>query len=83
MPVVTPSPEAAALGSVAKLPVDYHTGQVNIEIPLLEVEQGGFKLPIKLTYNTTGIQINNRTTWVGTNWNLDAGGVITRKRKCG
>lgn len=81
LPVVTPSPEAAALGSVAKLPVDYHTGQVNIEIPLLEVEQGGFKLPIKLTYNTTGIQINNRTTWVGTNWNLDAGGVITRTVK--
>lgn len=51
---------------------------MNLEIPLLEVEQDGFKLPIKLTYNTSGILINNRNSWVGTNWNLDAGGVITR-----
>lgn len=81
MPVVTPSPKAASLGSIAKCPVNYHTGRVNIEIPLLEVEQSGFKLPIKLIYDTSGLLINNRATWVGTNWTLDAGGIITRTVK--
>ena len=81
VPVSIPSPEAASLGIVANIPVSLHTGQVNVSIPLLEVKCGNYTLPVNLSYNASGIMPDIRPTWVGQNWNLNVGGVITRRVK--
>lgn len=76
-----PSPEAANLGTVNLFPVDYHTGGVNVEIPLFNVSVNEYNIPITLQYKTTGFQPTIRPTWVGQNWTLNVGGVITRSVK--
>lgn len=74
----TPSPEAASLGIVDNVPVDLYTGRASISIPLFDLECGNFSMPISLSYNSEGFKPNLQSGWVGQNWSLQAGGVITR-----
>lgn len=72
------SPTAASLGKYADIPVNYHTGIPQINIPLYTVEAGPLKLPISLDYHASGLKVNETASWVGAGWSLDAAGVITR-----
>src|SRR5450432_128485 len=72
------SPTAASLGKYADIPVSYHTGIPQINIPLYTVKAGPLSLPISLNYHASGIKVLETASWVGTGWSLDAGGVITR-----
>jgi len=72
------SPEAAALGIIGNIPVSYHTGRANISIPLMEINSSGYTMPITLSYNSGGLLPDMHPTWVGQNWNLEVGGLITR-----
>lgn len=77
--IVEPTSEAIGLGVVGNLPVSLYTGAVNIEIPLFEnVIPKGSPISIKLKYNSSGVIPTMRSGWVGQNWTLEAGGVITR-----
>lgn len=72
-----PSPEATSMAIVGNLPVSLHTGRVSIDIP---INTGNDKLmpPISLSHNTGGVQPDVHPGWVGNNWTLSAGGVVTR-----
>jgi YD repeat-containing protein len=72
------SPTAGSLGKFGDIPVSYHTGIPQISIPLYTVEAGPLKLPIGLSYHASGIKVQEPAGWVGINWALEAGGVITR-----
>lgn len=71
------SPEVAAFTKVGEVPVSLYTGVPRISIPIYEVKCGELKLPITLDYQATAIQVNQESTWVGLNWLLNAGGVVT------
>ena len=77
----SPSPTAAALGVYADYPVGNFTGVPPINIPIYEINEGGYKLPISLSYNASGIKVNDIASWVGLGWSLNAGGIITRTVK--
>ncbi len=79
--VIPPSPTAAALGKYVDNPVSLFTGKPNITIPLYELKTKGYSLPISLSYNATGVQIEDIASNVGLGWSLNAGGVITRAVK--
>jgi YD repeat-containing protein len=72
------SPTAASLGKYADIPVSYHTGIPQINIPLYTVKAGPISLPISLSYHASGLKVIENASWVGAGWSLDAGGVITR-----
>ena len=72
------SPNAANLGKYGDVPVSYFTGTPNISIPIHTLTEGEYKVPITLSYDASGIRLDNHPTWVGQNWSLSAGGVITR-----
>jgi hypothetical protein len=72
------SPTAASLGKYADIPVNYHTGIPNISIPIYTVKEGPLSLPISLSYHAGGLKVLEPAGWVGANWSLSAGGVITR-----
>lgn len=72
------SPTAAALGKYADIPVSYHTGIPQINIPIYTVKAGSLQLPIGLNYHASGLKVSETASWVGAGWSLDAGGVITR-----
>lgn len=60
---------------------DKYTGAVNIEIPIYEIQTSAGKIPINLTYRTTGIRVEDIASEVGLGWELSAGGRITRSKR--
>jgi hypothetical protein len=73
-----PSPEAAGITKVADIPVNLSTGQPNISIPLFTINTGKLTLPISISYDASGIRVEQEASAVGLGWSLNAGGAITR-----
>lgn len=73
-----PTPNAAELGRYGDVPVSYYTGKADINIPLYSLTVKDVTLPVTLNYNASGVLVNSLPGWLGDNWSLSAGGVITR-----
>jgi YD repeat-containing protein len=76
--IVPPTPDAAALGKYAQIPVDKGSGVPGISVPLYEIKTPRFSLPISLSYHASGIKVDETASWVGIGWSLNCGGVVTR-----
>ena len=72
------APNAASLGKYTDIPVSYFTGVPQIGVPIYTVEEGPLKLPISLSYHASGVKPNEVASWLGANWSLNAGGMVTR-----
>ncbi len=79
--IVPPSPHAAALGRFGAVPVGLYTGTIQFSLPIFELKNEHLSLPIKLNYSSNGFKVDKLASWVGYDWSLSAGGVITRYRK--
>ena len=79
--VDVPAPETASLGKYGDVGVSYFTGNPNISIPLYNITVRDIDMPITLDYESSGVRVNGLPTWVGQNWTLNVGGVITRTVK--
>ena len=75
---VPQTPEAAAFIKHGNIPVNMYTGTPQISIPLHTIQGREFALPISLSYDASGIRVDQIATWVGLGWNLNAGGAVTR-----
>lgn len=75
------SPNAASFAKQGLFPVDYSTGKLNVNIPLYTIKTKELTVPIGVSYNTAGIQLDELASWVGLGWNLNAGGAIVRNVK--
>ncbi len=73
------SPTASSLGRYGDVPVSLHTGHTNIVIPIHSMNVLGVPLDISLSYDSSGVRVNSVPGWVGQNWALNCGGVITRQ----
>ncbi len=76
--VIPPSPESSALIRSINIPVNHYTGTASIGVPLMNIQSGGINIPISLSYQTSGIKVQDIAPWTGLGWNLSAGGKITR-----
>jgi hypothetical protein len=76
--VIPPSPEASAVIKRGTYPVGTFTGRPDITIPVYEIKTRRFSIPISFSYDATGIRVDDISTWVGMNWSMSAGGMITR-----
>ena len=72
------TPEASALGQYGKYGVSGYTGVPNISVPLFTIGSGNFSMPIELSYDASGIKVEQDATYVGLGWNLLMGGCISR-----
>ena len=72
------SPEANAFEKYGNNPVNLYTGQPNIDIPLHTLMGREFSVPISLTYDASGIKVDQIATSAGLGWNLNVGGRISR-----
>jgi hypothetical protein len=73
------SPQAASLGKYGEIRCHPVNGTHLITIPLGEIKTNQISVPISLNYNSEGCRPEEHPTWVGLNWNLQAGGVIRRQ----
>jgi len=74
-----PSPNAASFGVFGKIPISYYNGLPNVNVPIHNLKVRDFDLPIRLDYHASGVRPDQHPGWVGTGWNLNASGVITRR----
>lgn len=81
IPYDIPTPNTASLGKYGFVPVSLYTGVPDISIPLYDLTVRNVTLPLRLRYEASGLQINSLPGWLGHNWSLEAGGVITRTVK--
>ena len=73
------SPEAAAFSKYGDVPVSYYNGTPNISIPLASLKGRSMEVPIAMTYDASGIRVEQLATWVGLGWNLNVGGMVSRE----
>ncbi len=77
-PIKVSTPTASSITKYNQVPVSLANGTIDLSVPLYTLEDSGFTIPITLSNNGSGVKPNQRASWVGTNWSLHAGGVITR-----
>ena len=75
------SPTATSLGHYGDIPVNYYNGLIDLKVPIYTLQSRNLPLEIYLNYNSSGVLVNSVPGWVGQNWSLHAGGVITRTTK--
>jgi len=78
MAPVPNSPEAQAFTKYGNTPVNMYTGTPNIQIPIYTYKGRELDLPISLTYDASGVKVEQLATQVGLSWNLNVGGRISR-----
>ncbi|WP_146198720.1 hypothetical protein [Pararcticibacter amylolyticus] len=78
---VPPSPQAQALTRYGDYPVDYHTGLVDMTVPVYEIITKEFRLPIEMKFHASGRLAYEANGILGMRWTLNCGGVITRSLK--
>jgi YD repeat-containing protein len=76
--IVPPAPEAASLGLFGQFQAGNYTGTVDISIPIFELKSRQISHKVSLAYNSSGVLIEENSPWVGANWSLLAGGLISR-----
>ena len=76
--VPTPkTPESAAFEKYGAAQVNEFTGTSSLSIPIYTLKSRFLEAPITLSYQSTGIRVNQEASWVGLGWDLTAGGRIT------
>lgn len=75
------TPDAYSLSKVSDLEMDYFRGQANISIPFHIINIDDVSIPINLSYNTSGIKLNEIASSVGLGWSLNIPGYINQDIK--
>src|ERR1700733_10738313 len=73
------SPQAASFAKYGDIPVSLNSGVPNISIPIFDIKTGNLENPVSLSYNASGIKIEEIASNVGIGWTLNFGGSITRQ----
>ena len=77
------SPNAASLGTFGEIPVNMFTGSPDISIPIHTISYGRINVPIKLRYHSASVKPAQQPGWVGSGWNLESIGTISRQVRGG
>ena len=77
-PPVLQSPEISSLMKEVQTPVSLSSGTVNLNVPIYTLKHGEIEVPISLAYDASGVKVDAQPTWVGQNWSLKAGGMVSR-----
>ena len=75
--IIPPSPNAETIQKYGDFPVSNYTGIPDITIPIYNIALKDITLPITLSYNASGIKVNEEASRIGLGWTLNAGGLIS------
>nr|WP_315248589.1 DUF5977 domain-containing protein [uncultured Flavobacterium sp.] len=74
--ITVTTPQVASMNKVSEIPVDLATGKMNYNIPIFEIKEGSFTMPINLSYNYSGLLLDETPGYAGVGWTLNIGGAI-------
>ncbi|CAD0002113.1 DUF5977 domain-containing protein [Flavobacterium chungangense] len=74
--ITVASPQAASISKVGEIPIDISTGRMNYTIPIFEIKEGDFSMPINLSYNYSGLLLDEAPGYAGVGWTFNIGGSI-------
>ena len=77
--VVPNAPNSSSISKYGNYKVSLFSGVPDISIPLYEINIGQLKVPISLSYHSSGIQVTEAASWVGLGWSLNTGAQVTRR----
>lgn len=72
------SPEAQAFARYGNTPVNLYTGSPDVNLPIHTLQGRELSLPISLSYDASGLKVEQIATSAGLGWNFNAGGMVTR-----
>ncbi len=72
------SPQTADIIRFDNTSVSKNSGRLDLNVNLLTLEEADFKIPINISYNSSGYMPTKAESSVGLNWSLLAGGAIYR-----
>ncbi len=77
------SPQAYEMERYGNVPVNLNTGALDLKIPLFNgtIEGADQDVTITLDYNSSGFTPAKRSNYVGSNWFLNFGGIISRETR--
>lgn len=75
------SPQITDMIRYDNTPVALNSGRLDLNIPLIGIEDKDFKFPVTARYNSAGFMPSKPETVLGLNWSLVLGGVIYREVK--
>ncbi len=75
----TPSMQTWSFIKYGNVPVDYYTGNVQVNVPIYEYKDNDFDISISAGYASNGFQPLRQTGILGMNWFLNCGGAVTRE----
>lgn len=73
------SPEASSLGKYGDIPVNLAVGKINYTVPLYTIKLKDFEWPIYLSYNYSGLLVEQDPSTLGLGWDMMANGRINRE----
>jgi len=74
-----PSPNATSSSSLAgSYNVNYYTGRLSYNAPVQDFTISKIKIPVGVSYSSSGIKVQDIDGPVGIGWQFQGGGVITR-----
>ncbi len=76
--LILPSPTAASIGRFGEIPVGTYTGFPSIVVPLYTIRGKNYSLPVSLSYQSSGVKVDEIAGWTGLGWTLSAGGCVVR-----
>jgi len=79
--IVPQTPEVSSLLKNFETPVSLNTGIPNISIPIYTIEEGDISLDLAISYNSSGISVGEKATWVGLGWNLPISTLVRNVRQ--
>lgn len=80
--VIPSSPNVAPMMQYIDKPISYFNGTTSVSIPLGDIQIYDIKLPLSLSYSSTGCRPSEEASWVGLGWSFSLNSSISRVVKC-
>lgn len=75
---ILPPPQVSNLIRLGEIPVEFSTGQANVEIPIFQIRSGKLNHNVSLRFVGDGCKVDRSNGLLGQDWTINVGGALNR-----